>query len=226
MTLLLNAGYQKWSNRTRILTYSVSPSTLLQKPDLGSKRINITVDDKPIESLSAVTVYITNSTDQDYEDVVLSVEFQSDGGEEPKLLDPVTKRATQEYEVLGTEETGNNNIRFVYKVRVFNRGRQARFDYKFEGPSPKATVKVNKKGLEAEYKEIGNVEERPVYVDLGLLVSAMLLLFPFIYGKMIRPKDGRKPYTLTLIESMLCMGLMIIVILGTNYVATLFFVGR
>lgn len=116
---------QEESGKIRYLDYKINTSSLLNKPVIQGKTLDVLLDGKPIKKLSQLEISIYNNSDRDYENVPLFLELTPEEGESFSLVAteavgagsiPETIEAVnvQPSKVVGSYRTG-------YTIKTVNR---------------------------------------------------------------------------------------------------------
>ena len=154
ITAFITYNVQQYSGRLRTLKYVKQVSAgIIKRPELNGRNLKLMLDDRPIDNVSTATISVFNTTDQDFEDVLLEVVFSGDGKSKPVLIQPKIQQPPEAYEEVKLADRGDNALRLAYKVKIANRSNQAIFsgDYIFEGEkAPTVEVGVQKRGLGLE----------------------------------------------------------------------------
>lgn len=175
----LTVSWQLYANRLRTLRYSVvSSSGLIPKPNLQGKQLTVTIGDKRVDDLSAVSIYAVNQTGADFDDVPVNVIFARVDGRTPKLMQsPIAKTQSNVTEDGAPTEQQDGSLRFSYRLKVANRSATVfAYDYLFEGgTAPPATLEVFKKGLTAELVPIvSESKDNPISLSFAFVVGALM----------------------------------------------------
>jgi hypothetical protein len=204
--LLLGAafsyGLTQYSNRLRVLNYYVySTSSLFPKPDLLGKKLEITLDDKPIENLSSTTVFIFGS-DQDLENIPINLRFLPVDGQPAKVIQVRPNLTPERYRETPLPEIGDGSVRRGYVIGVWNRETLMQFDCLFEGTTPpEVSVDTMAKGVVMQQRAITSPIVISSYGDrlalaLTVLFGAGAIVFLLIklldlVSKMLKRKNEK-----------------------------------
>jgi hypothetical protein len=184
---LLAIVVQGWNtqaaSQVRYLDYIVNYRPgILTRPDIHGRKIEILLDQKPIENLSEVEVSVYNFSDRDYEDVDFYVDLVPAGGPVEVLAqDVVGARGRYEtVEPLRDVVPDPGELRYGYRVKTLNRSGfdvpafQARY-LTLGGTSPRARVEAIKTGVELRPFFEGMRNPFP-WSSLGAILLGLLLL--------------------------------------------------
>lgn len=172
-----------WSDRLRTLQYyTASGSGIINKPTIAGKQIDILIDKKPIDNISAVAVSLFNTSDKDYADVPLEVVFTPANGRQPLLIQANIKTPTEFYDAMSLPDAGDGTVRYGYRFHVVNRSPNnnafLEATYFFEGDqAPSISVVSMKEGLIAQRAEISKTQQHssiPWYV--AVIVSILFVV--------------------------------------------------
>src|SRR5438874_1852065 len=84
-------------SRVQTIKYTVASSpSLFPKPELVGKTMAITVDNQPIENLTATSIFV-GSADQDLSDIPIHIRFAPVDGKVPHLIQSRIKLAPERY---------------------------------------------------------------------------------------------------------------------------------
>ena len=161
LTLAGTHYYGQYSGRMRYLPYVVqSTPSLIGRPDLKGKEMKVTIDGRPVENVSSAVVAVLNNTDEDFEDLPITVTFAGSGSTPPSLIQEDLKSQPDDVQHVPSAPGAQNAISFAYNVKVANHNpRMPVFtaSYLFSGSSvPEVAVAVRKKGVETERVEIAS----------------------------------------------------------------------
>ncbi|HEY0009880.1 MAG TPA: hypothetical protein VGB55_14220 [Tepidisphaeraceae bacterium] len=144
-----------WSNRTA--------ANVINKPELGGKDFRISIDGKPVDNIATVTVYVFNTSGQDFEDVPVAVTFTMPDGTVPKLISDKLSLKPEQYELQNLNSNNPKELRIGYLLKVANRRDTSIFEatYIMEGGTPPTVnVDLNKKGIRSQFIESNRLVEQ------------------------------------------------------------------
>lgn len=193
ITLVLGAaigyGITVYNGRMRVLRYAVSStSALFPKPEIEGRKLAITLDNKPIDNVSSVTVFIGNA-DQDYNDVPVHLRFAPVDGQPPKIIQVKPKLTPEEFEKFALADMGDGSVRMGYKIHVWNRGKVIQFDCLVEGPkAPDASVTTLAKGVETKQvsiqeKDKDNTTNIFIGIGIGVFVAMVIAVIRYQWAR-------------------------------------------
>lgn len=175
-------GYDYYTSRLRVIRYApvVSPA-LLTKPDLGGKQLQLTLDGKPIDNLSSVTIHLFND-DEDLEKLPIYVAFPPVDGQQPKLIYARPKLASEAYKEIPAAADGS--VKVGYEIVVLNRNTTFQIDCLFEGEHPPTpTVYTLTKGvktelttLQSETETMLKLNQGGIFITLGQSALAVVII--------------------------------------------------
>lgn len=179
-----------YNNRIRTMScYTSTNNSIISRPDLGEKKIEVLVDGKPIENFSTISLYLVNDTDIDYEKLKFKVTFipAVDGLPIRLLRTDVNPVSPSFAEIDPPIMPVITEFRCQYEIGVANRGRPAFYaTYIFDAQvAPKIAVAVEQKGLEVSLQELSrNQTGRGMLAEyvISSLVAVMLCA-AFAFGR-------------------------------------------
>jgi hypothetical protein len=183
-------GCESYENRIQTLNYSfVSFPATIRKPELGGRDFKITIDGKPVENVSTVSIYLFNTTGRDYEDVPISITFRGPDQSKPVLIRDRPDLKPEQYERRQLDAAAPNELRLGYDLRVVNRSDKQVFqcDFTFEGATvPEVSVDISKKGVEAQHVDFAELR-RADDPSRGIVIgwNWPTVIFLSIYGLLI-----------------------------------------
>jgi hypothetical protein len=141
-------------NQMRWLEYVVLPeSGVIKKPELqGGKDLKVTLDNKPINNISTVTLYVFDRTGRSYKDVPINITISPNNGKAPALIQTKRMMAPEIYDEKQLPGLDDGSITYQYTIHVINPTNEASLQvgYVFEGdqaPSVKADVRYPGLGI-------------------------------------------------------------------------------
>lgn len=153
----------QYGGRLRTFKYGVaSSSAIFQKPEMGQE-IKVTVGNKAVDNISTATVLLFNTTDQDFDDVPVTVTLKSKVGGKPNVLYARSATPSTPSPEPQTQPLNPAEVVYSFKVRVANRSEKPVFtaEYFVEGKeAPDVTLSVEKKGLTVERTELAAVSNK------------------------------------------------------------------
>lgn len=158
--------------RIRAIDYYITPTSgLLHKPELAAGDVKLFIGNRPIGNLSTVNIKLVNSSDTDWKDLPIEVQFARKDGSEPQLIQMRTYGSPASYPLVPQTQPHSptdNNLRLAYTLRIANHGSAPIFtaDYVFAGEeAPDVTVAVIEKGVESRRVDVGAVHNGWVWSD-------------------------------------------------------------
>lgn len=179
--------------RTKYIEYYVTQSTdFTQSLEEIGDSVMFVINSKKVDNISLVTVYVMNSTDNDYEDIPIYIDL-SIPGEDVQVISTNYYDHNRSQESITAENASRSRfpggVRYGYMLKIMNRANNSinrpALEVKFliETSSPvDYQVQVNKTSLDIRETSLGresetNAEVEATHIIFMIVISAFMVFF-------------------------------------------------
>ena len=185
--LFTQAWRDKQQVQTRYLDQSVSISDVIGHRSIPGRKLEILLDNKPIENLSQVSISLFNATDQPYDDIRAYVDIKPVEGDSLEVISQdvagangLREAVTRESNVITPGRAGS--IHLGYTIKTANPlGSEPIFIAKYivlgrERPAL-ASLTIDKKGLDTRQLDFANFQKTSWYESSLFFVLALITAY-------------------------------------------------
>ena len=207
ITLAVDRKVMSDENRIRELEYKLTPvNGIINKPDLGSRELDILLDGNPIENISTLQVSLYNRTNRDYEDVLVYVELHYPTHDQVEVItdsyrSPIGLPRESVQRLPETSDPSTPGARrFGYAFTTINRSPDQYtpvFELSFlvlGTNAPEASVEVQKAGLMAKQYSYPEASLVSVVVASSLIAALYIGLFVYLWRYDVKQRKRKQEF--------------------------------